>query len=128
MSCWAYMGQLTLWVRPVGAPRQRDWRLTLEGIYAEHGHPGYHVQDPYADWLPPPRTDAAFDLDDLDAPAQYRAVVITDAASRRGTARHDWEYANPVLLLSGVEWEQMPVAALWMRLQSIGRTRLGAMP
>ena len=61
---------------------------------------GYEQGDPYASFLPPPLSD--------DIEARNRAVVIVTSNSLKGTDRSAQEYCEPLLVLSGDEYQQIP--------------------
>jgi hypothetical protein len=93
----------TLWQLKI--PRDGYWSLDDEQwveVYAQAvpphiGHPrDYPEGDPYTDFLPPPCADA-------DGPL-YRAVVLCDELTAKGTPEHGQQYVNPVLVLTGEEY------------------------
>jgi hypothetical protein len=84
-----------------------EWiRVTAQGVPAHIGTPtpgfGYEQGDPYGEFLPPPvEVNADGDSEIM------RAVVIVTEETRKGTARSPQEYVNPLLVLSGQDYESI---------------------
>lgn len=93
-----------------------EWiTVTAQGVPAHIGSPtpgsGYENGDPYAAFLPPPIPVNA------DGDAEYmRAVVFVTEQTPKGTDRHHQEYVNPLLVLTGKEYETMNFETLYTRL------------
>ena len=93
-----------------------DWiEVTAQAVPPHIGSPtpgcGYENGDPYADFLPPAiRTGK-----DGDAPFN-RAVVFVTEYSIKGTNRNGQEYASPLLVLTGKEYERMTFDELHERI------------
>ena len=106
-----------------------EWiAVTAQGVPAHIGSPtpgcGYESGDPFAAFLPPPlSTNEAGE-------AQYlRAVVFVTEGTSKGTARSAQEYADPLLVLTGEAYANMPFDALHARICDAlrgGRPRLVA--
>jgi hypothetical protein len=84
-----------------------EWiRVRAQGVPAHIGTPtrgfGYEQGDPYGEFLPPPvEVNADGDSEIM------RAVVIVTEETRKGTARSPQEYVNPLLVLSGRDYESI---------------------
>jgi hypothetical protein len=82
-----------------------------QGVPAHIGTPtpghGYESGDPYAGFLPPAMPVA--DEEDLTA---LRAMVIV----RRGTRKNVQQYEDPLLVLSGEEYDRIPFGELYRRI------------
>ena len=93
-----------------------DWiEVTAQAVPPHIGSPapgcGYEKGDPYADFLPPAiKTDK-----DGDAPFN-RAVIFVTEYSIKGTNRNGQEYASPLLVLTGKEYERMTFDELHERI------------
>jgi len=72
---------------------------------------GYEAGDPYAAFLPPPIAI----LSDEDE-GELRAVVFIKAGTPKGTERSHQEYVNPLLVLSGEEYESLPFPEVHRRI------------
>lgn len=106
----------TLW--SIKLPRYGDdypgceWiRIWAQGVPAHIGSPnpgaGYEDGDPYAAFQPPPITYREF-VDD----GRFRAVVFVTDESKKGTERSGQEYVDPILVLTGADYEQTHVGDL----------------
>lgn len=71
----------------------------------------YEDGDPFASFLPPAVETNA----DGEAPF-HRAVVFVTEYSIKGTARSGQEYASPLLVLTGEEYERITFAELHERI------------
>ncbi|OGV70541.1 MAG: hypothetical protein A3K19_24780 [Lentisphaerae bacterium RIFOXYB12_FULL_65_16] len=69
---------------------------------------GYESGDPYAAFLPPPVTS--------EPDHKLRAVVFVAENTNKGTARSPQEYVEPLLVLTGDEYEKISFAALRARI------------
>lgn len=93
-----------------------EWiEVTAQGVPPHIGSPtpglGYEDGDPYTDFLPPAL------VTDEDGDAEFmRAVVIVTEGTKKGTARHPQEYANPLLTLNGKQYANMPFDELHNRI------------
>lgn len=93
-----------------------EWVVVMaQGVPAHVGTPtsgfGYEAGDPYADFLPP-----AIDMPEADEGRAMRAVVFVVAGTPKGTARSGQEYVNPLLVLSGREYDAIAFAELHERI------------
>src|SRR5947209_14447640 len=84
-----------------------EWvEVIAQGVPAHIGSPtpgcGYEAGDPYADFLPP-----AIEVPPEDDGQTMRAVVFVTAGTPKATARSPQEYLNPLLVLSGQEYETL---------------------
>jgi len=82
-----------------------DWvEVLAQGVPGHIGTPspghGYEAGDPYAEFLPPPIVLAPDDRGD-----RLRAVVIV----RGGTPKDGQRYTDPLLVLTGEEYERGPL-------------------
>lgn len=104
----------TLWA--LQFPRHGDvladqgWiEVRAQGVPAHVGSPtpgcGYEGGDPYADFLPPA---VACGTDETG----LRAVVFVTPETKKGTPRSGQEYAHPLLVLTGEEYERSSFAEL----------------
>ena len=93
-----------------------DWiEVTAQAVPPHIGSPtpgcGYENGDPYADFLSPAiRTDK-----DGNAPFN-RAVIFVTEYSIIGTNRNGQEYASPLLVLTGKEYERITFDELHERI------------
>ena len=90
--------------------------VTAQAVPPHIGSPtpgcGYEAGDPFADFLPPPVST------NEDGEAEYnRAVVFITESTKKGTARSSQEYVDPLLVLSGEEYAQMPFQTLLDKLE-----------
>jgi hypothetical protein len=77
------------------------------------GHPKYYPNgDDCAEFLPPLPPD--IDPDDWTV---QRAAVFVGPNTEKGTERHGQEYRNPLLVLSGAEYNAITFKELWARLE-----------
>ena len=106
----------TLW--RVQFPRYGDdhtaceWvEVLAQGVPGHIGTPspghGYEDADPFADFLPPPIVLAPDDRGD-----KLRAVVVV----REGTPKYGQRYIDPLLVLTGEEYETSTFAELHRRI------------
>ena len=88
-----------------------------QGVPAHIGTPtpgyGYQSGDPYESFLPP-----ALRIDGEGSESHLRAVVFVAGVSGKGTARSGQEYESPLLVLTGIEYAEMPFQVLHDRLCS----------
>jgi hypothetical protein len=89
-----------------------DWvEVWAQGVPGHIGTPssghGYEGGDPYADFLPPPIVPAPDDQGD-----KLRAVVIV----RAGTTKDVQRYVDPLLVLTGDEYEKSTFDQLYGRI------------
>jgi hypothetical protein len=78
---------------------------------------GYEDGDPYGDFLPPPVET------NKDGEAEYnRAVVFVTDKTRKGTTRNGQEYVNPLLVLTGEAYANMPFQTLLGKLEEAIRS------
>ena len=104
-----------------------DWiEVTAQGVPAHIGTPtpgfGYEDGDPYAAFLPPP----VIILSEADEQT-LRAVVFISEGTPKGTERSHQEYVNPLLVLTGSEYDTIPFGVLHERICDAlrgGRPRL----
>ena len=78
------------------------------------GHPSVYTDgDPYAAFLPP-----VVQIDREDEPdwQPYRAVVICAPWTTKGTERSGQEYVNPLLVLTGTEYQTITFQDLMGRI------------
>jgi hypothetical protein len=94
---------------------EHDTRLWVQGV---PGHIDY--TGPEWQWLPPP-------IEDLDG-GKLRAVVVVEVGSAKGTERCGQEYVDPLLILSGQEWEQLSFDAVMRRIEQALDQRRGPRP
>jgi hypothetical protein len=104
---------------PFTSPR---WvKVTAQAGLSHIGSPtpgcGYEDGDPYRDFLPPP-----VETDEYGEAEYNRAVVFVTDETRKGTARDGQEYVNPLLVLTGEEYAQMPFRTLLARLEEAVRS------
>lgn len=72
---------------------------------------GYEDGDPYADFLPPP-------IETVDGyNVHHRAVVFITNKTEKGTERNGQEYVNPLLVLTGQEYADIPFSQLYNILE-----------
>lgn len=91
-----------------------DWiEVIAQGVPAHIGSPtpgsGYEAGDPYADFLPP-----AVACESDDTP--LRAVVFVTPETKKGTVRSAQEYADPLLVLTGEEYQRSAFDELHERI------------
>lgn len=89
-----------------------EWvEVLAQGVPGHIGTPspgyGYEAGDPYADFLPPPIVLASDDQGD-----KLRAVVIV----RGGTPKDGQRYRDPLLVLTGDEYERSTFEELHTRI------------
>jgi hypothetical protein len=105
----------TLW--HIKVPRDGSWadspdawvELVAQGVPGHIGHVSHYPDgDPYGAFLPPALEGEWEGL--------LRAVVFVDDLSTKGTERSGQEYANPVLVLTGAEYETTRFPELLERL------------
>lgn len=89
-----------------------EWvEVWAQGVPGHIGTPspghGYEAGDPYADFLPPPIALAPDDQGD-----RLRAVVIV----RAGTPKEVQRYVDPLLVLTGEEYERSTFDDLYTRI------------
>jgi hypothetical protein len=93
-----------------------DWiEVTAQGVPPHVGSStpglGYEDGDPYADFLPP-----AVVTDQDGQAGRMRAVVIVAENTKKGTARSPQEYVDPLLMLSGEQYANLPFSELHDRI------------
>jgi len=93
-----------------------DWiEITAQGVPAHIGTPtpgyGYEDGDPYTAFLPPPVVILS-----EEAERMLRAVVFISEGTPKGTARSHQEYVNPLLVLTGTEYDTIPFGVLHERI------------
>jgi hypothetical protein len=93
-----------------------EWiRVAAQGVPAHIGRPtpgfGYEAGDPYAEFLPP-----AVEVNAEGDSEVMRAVVFVTEETKKGTARPPQEYGNPLLVLSGEEYESISFVELHTRI------------
>lgn len=89
-----------------------EWTEVIgQGVPAHIGTPtpgyGYESGDPYADFLPP-----AIPVPDDEDTSSLRAMVIV----RQGTEKTVQQYKDPLIVLSGADYIQMPFGELYERI------------
>lgn len=92
-----------------------DWiQVRAQAVPGHVGTPaaryGYEDGDPFADFLPP-----AVTLEGEDD-HRLRAVVIVTSETKRGTPRSGQEYVDPLLVLTGEEYERITFSVLHERI------------
>jgi len=89
--------------------------VTAQGVPPHIGSPtpgcGYEDGDPYAAFLPPP-----VHTDEDGESAYMRAVVFVTEGTSKGTTRSPQEYQQPLLVLTGEEYVNMPFDNLYTQL------------
>jgi hypothetical protein len=95
--------------------------LRVQGVPAHIQHTG-----PGWDWLPPPIADGSDT--ESDGPARLRAVVIVEEGTSKGTTRCGQEYVDPLLVLSGDDWERASFADVMSRVELELARRYGDSP
>jgi hypothetical protein len=95
-----------------------EWvEVIAQGVPAHIGSPtpghGYETGDPYGEFLPPP-----IEVPSDDDITKMRAVVFIREGTKKGTKRSHQEYENPLLVLSGEEYERISFAKLHEKLCS----------
>ncbi|MBC8869800.1 MAG: hypothetical protein H8E44_10300 [Planctomycetes bacterium] len=116
----------TLWsiqiqdpVSPFTCPKWVE--VTAQAVPPHIGSPtpgcGYEDGDPYGDFLPPP-----VETDESGQAPYDRAVVFVTEETRKGTARNGQEYVEPLLVLTGEEYTEMPFQVLLDRLKEAVRS------
>lgn len=93
-----------------------EWvEVVAQGVPAHIGTPtpghGYKDGEPYGTFLPPPIA-----IDNDEDTLSMRAVVFVTGESAKGTKRSPQEYVNPLLVLTGVEYERLPFAEIHERI------------
>lgn len=118
----------TLW--ELKWPRDGIWALTdddfvrvwCQAVPPHIGHPSHYPEgDPYGDFLPPVVQPDSELTDD----APYRAVVMCGPLTTKGTARCPQEYENPLLTLTGEEYQSISWVELYDRIGAALRQQLG---
>ena len=94
-----------------------EWvEVLAQGVPGHIGTPspghGYENGDPFADFLPPPIALAPGDQGD-----KLRAVVIV----REGTPKHGQRYIDPLLVLTGEEYQRSTFDELRRRIYDVLR-------
>jgi hypothetical protein len=93
-----------------------EWiRVTAQAVPAHIGSPtpgnGYEQGDPFGAFLPPPvATDSGGEAE------HHRAVVFVTENTKKGTTRSGQEYQQPLLTLTGMEYDAMTFYELHSRL------------
>lgn len=107
----------TLWTIKLPADGQDypgcEWvTVTAQAVPAHIGDPElYPDGDPYSSFLPP-----------IDPESENRAVVIIRNGTPKGTERCHQEYPEPLLILTGVEYDRTTFSQLHQRLlAALGR-------
>ena len=89
--------------------------VTAQGVPAHIGTPspgfGYETGDPYSDFLPPP-----IEILSEEDEQKLRAVVFVTAGTRKGTNRCGQEYVDPLLVISGADYDGLSFDALHGRI------------
>ncbi len=104
---------------PFTSPR---WvQVTAQAVPPHIGNPtpgcGYEKGDPYCDFLPPPVET------DEDGQAEFdRAVVFVAEGTKKDTARSGQVYVDPLLVLTGKEYAEMPFQVLLDKLEEAVRS------
>jgi len=115
VSIYATLWEIKLPTDGVWAMDEQDWvRVYAQAVPAHIGHPSdYPDGDPYGDFLPPPVR-----LDKTEEPVgpPHRAVVICGPLTTKGSARSAQEYVNPLLVLTGEEYESVKWTELFDRI------------
>jgi hypothetical protein len=97
-------------------------RVWCQAVPPHIGHPSVYTDgDPYADFLPP-----VVRPEEPDEPADgpYRAVFICGPLTSKGTPRSGQEYMNPLLMLTGEEYDTISWIELHERIGAALRTQL----
>jgi hypothetical protein len=118
MSIYATLAILRIPLWPSRPVMSESWpehwvELVVQGVPGHIGHPRHYEEDLYADFLPPP-------VEDEEA---LRAVVIVEAGTPKGTPRSYQEYENPLMVLTGEEWNTTPFPELWGRFDEVVNER-----
>jgi hypothetical protein len=115
MSIYATLGTLRFPLDEMGT----EWvEVCFQAVPSHIGHPSHYPDgDIYAEFLPPVR-DPEVPEPEWD---KHRAVVIIATDERKDGQR----YVNPVLTLSGEEWETIPFPELWQRIEEALRQGRG---
>lgn len=104
--------------------REIEWRwveVYAQSVPPHIGHPSsYPDGDPYADFLPPV---VEHDPEDLEAIFPARAVVILDEDHDEKDGQR---YVNPLMVLTGVEYESMKFGELLGRIEEAVQDRFDA--
>jgi hypothetical protein len=92
-----------------------EWiEVVAQGVPGHVGTPtpgyGYEAGDLFADFLPPAISLAS------EEDARLRAVVIVTGETKKGTQRAGQEYVDPLLILTGEEYERLSFAELHDRI------------
>jgi hypothetical protein len=93
---------------------QGEWvEVIAQAVPSHVGTPtpgyGYEGGDPYADFLPPAGPCGEGTL-------EWRAVVFVTRGSAKGTSRSGQEYAQPLFVATGREYEEASFAELHGRI------------
>jgi hypothetical protein len=107
-----------------GVPYRERWiEVTAQAAPAHIGHPSeYPDGDPYSDFLPPV---VEYDPKNWSAAWQPRAVVIVDEDHLEKDGQR---YTEPLLVLTGKEYEEAAFPELLARIQHAAETRFGGWP
>ena len=86
-------------------PHAEHWvEITFQGVPGHIGHASYYPDgDPYASFLPPV----------VDDPEKLRAVVVVQEGRKDKDVQR---YVDPLLTLSGDEYQAMPFEALMRKI------------
>jgi len=84
--------------------------VQLVSSHIRHEGPGW-------EWLPPNRTDITEKQAEEEGYLHPRAVFFIADWTEKGTARNGQEYVNPLLMLTGEEYEKIPFRELIGRLE-----------
>jgi hypothetical protein len=89
--------------------------VIAQGVPPHIGSPtpgcGYEDGEPYATFLPPP-----VHTDEDGESAYMRAVVFVTEGTPKGTTRSPQEYQQPLLVLTGEEYVNMPFDNLYTQI------------
>lgn len=117
MSIYATFGRIQL-EKPGSSPLKPEWvGVWIQGVPAHIGSTtlGFYDEDPYGDFLPPPRTDH-----DEDDETPRAVVFVTDDATEKNGA----EYEDALLTITGREYMETPFPDLLERLYVALRNRV----
>jgi hypothetical protein len=94
-----------------------DWvEVVFQGVPGHIGHSrDYPEGDPYSSFLPPAIEDEG----------GWRAVLVVQRGTPKGTSRSSQEYVDPLLVLSGDEWDSARFVSLLERIELALRERSG---
>lgn len=117
MSIYATRWAIKIPVNGCWAMNDAEWiEVVCQVVPAHIGHPSHYPEgDPYADHLPP-----VVDYEPWTV-CTPRAVFFVDGK----TTKHIQEYINPVLMLTGHEFETIGFEELFDRLTSAIEQRWG---